>query len=150
MRTKPSADRRLNRRYFGCSTETMKKLLILLMTAGSARAQNIFPDWPKIWSSYDTRPKDCHQAVIDASGRKILVGVETIGDPRTMSARQAITLLVNEHGFWSEPIAISATGVVYFPALAVDANGKVWIAWSQFENNVWTVMVRAWDHGKLR
>jgi hypothetical protein len=127
----------------------MKKLLILLMTAGAARGQNIFPDWPKIWSSYNTRPKDCHQAVIDTSGRKILVGVETIGDPRTMSARQAITLLVNEHGFWSEPIAISATGIVYFPTLAVDANGRVWIAWSQFENSVWTVMVRAWDHGKL-
>ena len=114
-----------------------------------AACQSIFPPWPKIWSSYNTRPKDCHQAVIDKTGRKILVGVETIGDPRTMGARQAITLLINEKGFWTEPIAISAPGIVYFPSLTVDPRGRIWIAWSQFQNNVWTVMARAWDHGSL-
>ena len=79
----------------------------------------------------------------------VLVGVETIGDPRSVEARQAITMLVNEKGFWSEPIRISEPGIVYFPAFTVDGAGKVWIAWSEFKANVWHIMARTWERGKL-
>lgn len=109
----------------------------------------MFPPWPAVWTSYDTRPKDCHRGFRDARGRLILVGVETFGDLRTEEARQAVTLLVNERGFWSEPVRISAPGIVYFSSFAVDNAGKVWITWSEFGNNVWHVMARSWDKGAL-
>lgn len=130
-------------------SDVRNAVLILLAGVCLASGADLFPPWPKIWSSYNTRPKDCHQALIDRAGRKILVGVETIGDPHTMSAHQAITLLINERGFWTERISVSAPGIVYFPALAVDQAGKIWIAWSEFDNGVWRVLARAWERGTL-
>ena len=130
-------------------------LVLLAGFSGTASAQRrsgdvpLFPPWPALWSSYNTRPKDCHRAIVDGRGRLILVGVETIGDPRTVEARQAITMLVNEKGFWSEPIRISEPGIVYFPAFAVDVAGKVWIAWSEFERSSWRIVARTWETGKL-
>jgi hypothetical protein len=128
---------------------------LILLCAAVAPAQRrsadgpLFPPWPAIWSSYDTRPKDCHRAIVDKQGRLVLVGVETTGDPRTVEARQAVTMLVNEKGFWSAPIRISEPGIVYFSAFTVDTAGKVWIAWSEFKGNVWHIMARTWDRGKL-
>ena len=132
-----------------CVVRISRVFLSILLGACFASSADLYPPWPKIWTSYNTRPKDCHQAVIDRAGRKILVGVETIGDPHTTGSHQAVTLLVNEKGFWTAPIFLSAPGIVYFPALAVDAAGKVWIAWSQFDQGVWHVLARAWDHGTL-
>jgi len=127
----------------------------VFLAAGSLAAQRreapgpVFPPWPALWSSYNTRPKDCHRARLDARRRLILVGVETIGDSRTVEARQAVTMLINDKGFWSEPIRISEPGIVYFPAFAVDASGKVWIVWSEFGRNAWQIVARTWEAGKL-
>jgi len=127
------------------------RILVLLFAACAlfAHPRELFPPWPAVWTSYDTRPKDCHRGFRDARGRMILVGVETFGDLRTEEARQAVTLLVNERGFWSEPIRISEPGIVYFSDFAVDASGKVWITWSEFGAGVWRVMTRTWDNGTL-
>src|SRR5579864_7682769 len=127
----------------------MRTLALALFICTLAAAPQIFPPWPAIWSSFDSRPKDCHRGLVDASGRLILVGVETFGDLRTVAARQAVTMLVNEKGFWSEPIRISEPGIVYFSDFAVDGTGRVWVVWSEFKANRWSVMARSWDRGKL-
>ena len=111
--------------------------------------EKLFPAWPALWSSYDTKPRDCHLAILDPAGREILVGVETVGDLRTQDALQTITLIVHEKGFWSEPYRISSPGTVYFPAAALDSKGRVWVAWSEFDGRGWKVMVRSWDRGRL-
>jgi len=135
----------------------MKQTLILallvagyvLPAAGQIPQASLFPPWPDLWSSYDTKPRDCHLAVVDPAGRKILVGVETVGDARTKAALQVITLIVNDKGFWSDPYRVSSPGTVYFPALAVDSGGRVWVAWSEFDGRVWKLMVRDWNLGRF-
>ena len=109
----------------------------------------LFPEWPEVWSSFDTHPKDCHLGLRDRRGRLITVGVETRGDPRTMAARQQITMLVNERGLWTDPIEISRPGVVYFPALTVASDGSVWVAWSEFDGAEWHIRLRSWLDGEL-
>jgi hypothetical protein len=47
-----------------------------------------------LWSSYKSRPKDCHRAVVDKQVRIVMVGAEKIGDSRSVEARQWITMLV--------------------------------------------------------
>jgi hypothetical protein len=120
----------------------------LLFAAAAVAPAQLFPPWPAVWSSYNTRPKDCHSAFVDRQGRMVLVGIETAGDPRTVEARQAVTMLINEKGFWSAPVRVSEPGIVYFPAFTVDPAGKVWIVWSEFQKNTWNIMARAWDGGK--
>lgn len=129
-------------------------LLALLMATGamagkkSAVKDGLFVEFPPVWTSYDTKPRACHQGVIDASGRMILLGVETPGDLRSVEARQAIVLIANERGFWTDPCRISSEGIVYFPSMALDAQSRVWIAWSDFEKDRWSIRVRTWDRGK--
>jgi DNA-binding NarL/FixJ family response regulator len=71
---------------------------LLIACAAVAPAQRrsadgpLFPPWPAVWSSYNSRPKDCHRAVVDKQGRMVMVGVETIGDSRSVEARQSITM----------------------------------------------------------
>jgi alpha-L-rhamnosidase len=105
--------------------------------------------FPPLWSGYNTRPKDCHVALVEKSGRKILAGVETIGDLRSRHSKQQATLLVLEKGFWSDPIPLSNPGVVYFPSVAVAGDGAVWLAWSEFEAGGWHIKARSWTKGAL-
>lgn len=115
-----------------------------MLLGGAALPQTPIPQ-----VAFETHPKDCHVGIVDATGRKVLVGIETIGDPRTVEARQAVTLLVYDKGYWSDPIFVSAPGTVYFPALAVSPDGAVWVAWSELAHSAWRIMVRRWHLGAL-
>ena len=33
-----------------------------------AARENLFPPWPALWSNSDTKPRDCHLAVVEPSG----------------------------------------------------------------------------------
>jgi len=47
---------------------------------------------------------------------------------------------------WSVPLPVSATGLTAWrPAVAVDADGKVWTFWSQLDEGNWDLHARAFD-----
>lgn len=51
-------------------------------------------------------------------------------------------------GRWGEVIAITESGDVYRPAIAIDGNGRVWVFWSSNERGDFELMARPIENGR--
>ncbi|MFQ6130484.1 MAG: hypothetical protein ACE5R4_00460 [Armatimonadota bacterium] len=96
-------------------------------------------------SSIKTPRQECRSVVADSEGNVWTVGIETDGPETSMDSRQKIVL-----GRWTEeewePVAdLAGPGVLYFPAVAADNAGGLWVAWCQFEGGNWDVYARHFD-----
>ena len=83
------------------------------------------PDHNRLRANFRTPPPDFSSMTAPTGGDQILV--------RKFDGSK-----------WSEPIAITATGLdLYRPAIAVDRNGRPWVFWSQNDRGNFDVWARA-------
>ena len=96
-----------------------------------------------------TPRQECRLLVQDSEGRVWTVGIETDGPETKMASRQKLVLARVTDEAW-EPVAdVAEPGVLYYPSVAADREGGLWIAWSEFESRRWDVYVRHFDGAEL-
>ena len=128
----------------------MKRILLLHLVAAGCLAQSNGPivfSYETVraqqngnWHHITTR-QECRSVVLGSEGTAFTVGVESNGSNLFNATRQYIALNAwkGDH-FVALGKVSERDGYVYTPAMAADAQGGVWIAWSQFNE-----IERDWD-----
>src|ERR1043166_1690474 len=121
-------------------------LVVLMFGVLSACAQNVPPPSDFIQGSkvmtgtgnllHTTLREDCRSIVFDARGRVWTVGIQSDGSEELNATRQFLSIGLFEDAHWTPTARITASGYVFFPAVAPDEKGGFWLSWTQFNDKL--------------